>query len=79
MDIAGCSSVDDQGFAWLLRQEVSLRVGVPPTVPGLIRLRTLKAGNTKFTDSSIHLLASQAPLVAHLELQRCDLTDDGLQ
>ena len=63
----------------LAKGEIQLRVGLPPTLPGLIKLITLKVGFTKLTDFGLSNLIKAAPNIQHLELNRCELTDIGLK
>ena len=53
----------------LAKGEIQLRVGLPPTLPGLIKLITLKVGFTKLTDFGLSNLIKAAPNIQHLE--RC--------
>jgi len=79
LDITGCTNVDDQGFVTLSKGEAHLRVGLPPTIPGLIKLITCKAGYTKMTDFGLTALVKTCPNLQHLELNRCELTDFGIK
>jgi len=63
----------------LSKGEAQLRVGLPPVVPGLIKLTSCKLGYTKMTDFGLSSLIKACPNLNHLELNRCDLTDVGLR
>lgn len=52
---------------------------MPPTLPGLIKLHTLKAGYTKITDGGLQNVIKACPNLVHLELNRCDLTEFGVR
>ena len=63
----------------LCKGEVHLRVGFPATVPGLLKLTTLKLGHTKLTDHGLSAIIKAMPSLTHLELNRCELTDAGIK
>jgi Ran GTPase-activating protein (RanGAP) involved in mRNA processing and transport len=52
---------------------------LPPTLPGLIKLHTLKAGFTKITDGGLQNVLKACPNLVHLELNRCDLSEFGVR
>lgn len=79
LDITGCVNVDDQGFAALSKGEAQLRVGVSPIVPGLIKMNTCKVGHTKMTDYGLQCLIKTCPALIHLELNRNEITDNGVK
>lgn len=79
LDITGCTQVDDQGISALAKGEAQLRVGLPPALPGLIKLITLKVGHTKMTDFGLGQIIKACPNLQHLELNRCELTDAGVK
>lgn len=61
LDLTGCVNLDDQGFVMLSKGEAHLRTGLPPTLPGLIKLITCKLGNTKITDFGLVSLIKVTP------------------
>lgn len=79
VDISGCSNIEDQGILFLVKGEVQLRAGLAAVNPGLIKLSTLKAGNTKMTDHGFTQTLKQCPNLVHLEVNSCDLTEDGVK
>jgi Leucine Rich repeat len=79
LDITGCTNVEDKGILMLCKGEVHLRTGFPPTVPGLLKLTTLKLGHTKLTDHGLSAIMKAMPSLTHLELNRCELTDIGIK
>jgi hypothetical protein len=79
LDLTGCTNIEDKGIMMLCKGEVHLRAGLPPTVPGLLKLTTLKLGNTKLTDSGLSAIVKAMPSLQHLELNRCELTDVGVK
>ena len=42
-------------------------------------LHTLKAGSTGITDGGLHMVMKACPNLQHLELNRCELTDQGIK
>jgi hypothetical protein len=56
-----------------------LRAGLPPTNPGFIMLHTLKIAHTKLGDSGLISLLKASPLLQHLELNRCEVSEASLK
>lgn len=80
VDVSGCSEIDDKGIKWLTAAEAHLRVGLPPVIPGLLFLTTLKVSLTKVGDSGIESIIANCKNLEHFEISRCtELTDSALQ
>ena len=77
LDVTGCTKIDDMGYMNLAKGEAQLRAGLSAVQPGLVRMLTFKAGNTKVTDHGLSCIAKCCPNIEHLELNRADLTDVG--
>ena len=63
----------------LFRAQAYLRAGLPPSYPGLIKLASCKVGFTGLTDAGLEYLVKACPNLAHLELNRCEITENGLK